>query len=225
MRKVLISTLLVALIALLVLIGYQGVEVAGFKLGYPVKEILDKNNELDNGIVVLKNRIDREYTLAKTNLDSSFSKLQAEKQRYEQTISYTTEEDLEKANTQEEYKLDYLWTKIGLYATQNNIIMKADVSHGSSGVANQYNISFTTIGEYLSISEFVHAIEKDDTLGFRIEEFSVVPHSNDNLQATFIIKNVAIDPNSLSNSSSVSTGTVTTNQNAKSSETVQPEEQ
>lgn len=224
MRKVLISTLLVALIALLVLIGYQGVEVAGLKLGYPVKEILDKNNELDNDILTLKGRIDREYTLAKTNLDSSFSKLQAEKQRYERTISYTTEEDLEKANTQEEYKLDYLWTKIGLYATQNGIIMKADVSHGSSGVANQYNISFTTIGEYLSISEFIYAIEKDDTLGFRIEEFSVVPHSDNNLQATFIIKNIAIDPNSLSSSSSVSTGTVTTTQNARSAETVQAEE-
>lgn len=224
MRKVLISTLLVALIALLVLIGYQGVEVAGLKLGYPVKEILNKNNELDNDILTLKGRIDREYTLAKTNLDSSFSKLQAEKQRYERTISYTTEEDLEKANTQEEYKLDYLWTKIGLYATQNGIIMKADVSHGSSGVANQYNISFTTIGEYLSISEFIYAIEKDDTLGFRIEEFSVVPHSDNNLQATFIIKNIAIDPNSLSSSSSVSTGTVTTTQNARSAETVQAEE-
>lgn len=101
---------------------------------------------------------------------------------------------------------------------------------GSSGVQNYYNISFTAIGEYLSISEFVYAIEKDDTLGFRIEEFALVPYAevksqttsggsntqtsvpDIKLQATFIIKNVLIEPESLSGTA-VSTGTVTNNQN------------
>lgn len=220
MRRILISILLVALIALLVLIVTQEVVVAGVKLGFPVEEIINKNSELDSGILNLKGRIDGEYADTKVDLDSSFSRLQEEKARYQKTVSYTTEEDLEKANTQEEYKLDYLWTKIGLYATKNNIVMKADVSHGSSGVANQYNISFVAIGEYLPISEFIYAIEKDDTLGFRIEEFSVIPHTDEYLQATFIIKNVALDPNSLT-SSSVSTGTVTTGGTVRSGETVQ----
>ena len=92
--------------------------------------------------------------------------------------------------------------------------MKADLSHGSSGVSNQYNISFTVIGQYISISDFIYAIEKDPNLGFRIEEFAIVPYSEESLQATFIIKNVAIDPTSLSNSNTVSNGKVTSNDNS-----------
>ena len=96
-----------------------------------------------------------------------------------------------------------------MYAKKYNVAMKADLSHGSSGVNNQYNISFTAVGEYISISEFIYAIEKDSTLGFRIEEFAMVPYSEEYLQATFIIKNISIDPSSLSSSASVSSGTVT----------------
>ena len=79
------------------------------------------------------------------------------------------------------------------------------------GVSNQYNMSFTVTGAYLDISEFVYQIEKDPELGFRIEEFTLVPYSEESLQATFIIKNISIDPTSLSKSSSVTNGTVTTN--------------
>lgn len=211
MRKILISLLVLALLALFVGIVYNGITIGNAHLGYSIPQIINENERLDAGIAALGSEIDTNYEIAKSNLDASFRKLQAEKQNYQSTIAYTTEEELKNANKTEQYKLNYLWTNIGIYATKNGVIMKADLSHGSSGVKDQYNISFTAIGPYISISEFVYAIEKDPQLGFRIEEFSLVPYSEENLQATFIIKNVTVDPKSLSDSASVSNGTVTNN--------------
>lgn len=200
MRKVLIGILLVVLLAIFAGMVISGIDIGSTSIGYSVQNIIDKNYELDNDIVSLETKITQEYGAAKTELDSSFKKLQTEKQSYQDTITYTSEEDIQAANQTEEYKLDYLWTNIGLYATKNNVTMKADLTYGSSGVPNQYNISFTAMGEYLSLSEFVYAIEKDPNLGFRIEEFALVPYSEEQLQASFIIKNVSIDPTSLSQS-------------------------
>ena len=213
MRKILISVLLVILLAIFGGMVVSGIAIAEMPIGHSIQDIIKKNDELDNDILGLSTRIDKEYVAAKNSLDASFRKLQAEKQNYQNTLAYTSNEQLQAANQTEEYKLDYLWTNIGLYATRNNVAMKADLSYGSSGVPNQYNISFTALGQYLSISEFIYAIEKDPELGFRIEEFALVPYSEEKLQATFIIKNVAVDPNSLSKSATVSSGTVTDNTN------------
>lgn len=213
MRKVLIGFLLAILLAAFVMMVVSGLEIGNFRLGYSVKEVIDHNDKLDNDISGLKSKIETEYALAKSDLDRSFKKLQSEKENYQKTIAYTTEEEMLAAQQNEEYKLDYLWTNIGLYAKKNNIVMKADLTNGSSGVSNQYNISFTATGEYLSISEFVYAIEKDEKLGFRIEEFALVPYSENSLQATFIIKNVAIDPTSLSSSAAVQSNNAKTNTN------------
>lgn len=212
MRKILLVLLLVALVAIFGGLVISGISIGNLRIGYSIQEIIDENDDLDTAISSLNSKIETEYKGAQTNLDSSFKKLQSEKQNYKNTIAYTTAEELEAANKTEQYRLDYLWATIGLYATKHNVAMRADVSYGTSGVSNQYNISFTAKGEYIAISEFIYEIEKDPNLGFRIEEFTMVPYSQEGgLQATFIIKNVAIDPNSLSSSANVSSGAVTNN--------------
>ena len=75
------------------------------------------------------------------------------------------------------YKNDYLWTKIGSYATKNGVELQTNVTSSSSGIPAQYDISFTTIGEYLSTSEFIYAIENDSNLGFKIENFRLENYS------------------------------------------------
>lgn len=211
MRKILLGLLVAALLVLFGAMVISGVSVGNFTIGRSIQEIITQNDDLDTSIATLSTKIDTNYKNARTDLDTSFTKLQTEKKNYQDMIAFSTPEELMAANQTEEYKLDYLWTNIGRYATSNELIMKADLSYGTSGVSNQYNISITVIGEYLSISEFVYAIEKDPKLGFRIEEFAIIPYSEKALQATFIMKNIAIDPASLSNSGLVSSGTVTTN--------------
>lgn len=225
MRKLLLSFLLLILLAVFGVMVVQGYEFGTLRIGYSIQDIIDENKKLDTQIATLGNKIDTEYQAAKSGLDSSFRKLQTEKQNYQDIIQLSSTEEVNAAIQTEEYKLNYLWTKIGSFATKNNLVMKVDLSHGTSGVSNQYNISFVVIGEYIDISEFVYAIEKEPTLGFRIEEFALVPYSEDTLQATFIIKNVAIEPASLDDSGTVESGTVTTNtQSAKSGDTTSNED-
>lgn len=220
MRKVLITILLLALLTIFGVVVVSGLTIGNLAIGHSVQAIINKNAELDDNISTLGDRINREYAQAKSNLETSFSKLQREKQTYLDTIAYTTQEQIEAASQTEQYKLDYLWTTIGLYATNNNVVMKAELSYGSSGVPNQYNISFTATGEYLSISDFVYDIEKDPSLGFRIEEFALVPYSENSLQATFIVKNIAIDADSLSKTASVGSGTTGSDTNKADTNTV-----
>ncbi|MCI8396607.1 MAG: hypothetical protein HFJ52_02800 [Clostridia bacterium] len=204
MRKILISILLLALLAIFSLMVLSGVTVGNITIGHSVKEVINKNDELDKSIAALDTKIKTEYQASKGSLESSFTKLQTEKQTYRSAIAYTTEEELKKANTTEQYKMSYLWTNIGGYASKEGVVLKLDVSYGSSGLPNQYNMAFTATGEYLSISEFIYAIEKDPNLGFRIEEFALVPYSENALQATFIIKNIPIDPSSISTTTGIS---------------------
>ena len=53
------------------------------------------------------------------------------------------------------------------------------------------SIKFTVSGDYIPILSFVSAIENDSKLGFRIENFKLIPGGN-NLQATFETRNINI---------------------------------
>ena len=218
MRKLLILVLIIILLAALGIMLTSGKAIGSFEIP-SIKKIIDENKDLDTKIAELNTAIENDYASARTSLDTSVKTLESEKQKYQDTITYSTEEEIKAANQTEEYEISYLWTKIGLYATNNNVTIQANVSSGT--VAGLYNISFTARGEYISISEFVYAIENDSTLGFKIEDFALVPYSENTLQATFIIRNIAIDEDSLS-----AAGAITqTQQNNTTGSTGQESEQ
>lgn len=218
MRKLLILVLIIILLAALGIMLTSGIAIGSFEIP-SIKKIIDENKDLDTKIAELNTAIENDYASARTSLDTSIKTLESEKQKYQDTITYSTEEEIKAANQTEEYEISYLWTKIGLYATNNNVTIQANVSSGT--VAGLYNISFTARGEYISISEFVYAIENDSTLGFKIEDFALVPYSENTLQATFIIRNIAIDEDSLS-----AAGAITqTQQNNTTGSTGQESEQ
>ncbi len=218
MRKLLILVLIIILLAALGIMLTSGIAIGSFEIP-SIKKIIDENKDLDTKIAELNTAIENDYASARTSLDTSVKTLESEKQKYQDTITYSTEEEIKAANQTEEYEISYLWTKIGLYATNNNVTIQANVSSGT--VAGLYNISFTARGEYISISEFVYAIENDSTLGFKIEDFALVPYSENTLQATFIIRNIAIDEDSLS-----AAGAITqTQQNNTTGSTGQESEQ
>lgn len=194
MRKILIMLLIVILIVGLVLILTSGVVIGKFEIP-SINKIIEENRNMDRQISNLETAISSDYTSATSSLETSFQKLQTSKKKYQDAITYSTEEEIKAANQTEKYEIGYLWTKMGIYATNNNVTMQATVSSGT--IQGLYNISFTATGEYISISEFIYNIEKDTSLGFKIEDFTMSPYSESNLQATFVIRNVPIDEASL----------------------------
>lgn len=216
MRRILISALILILIAIFTLMAASGINIGKLKIA-SIREIIEENEQLDTDIENLNTTIETDYVSAKSNLDASFKKLQTSKQKYQDTIIYSTEEEIKAANQTEKYEIGYLWTKIGLFATKNNVIIQANVTSGS--VSGLYNISFTATGEYISISEFIRAIENDSNLGFKIEDFAMSPNtSNENLKATFVIRNISIDSDSLTKSASGTTSLRTTTTDAGAQE-------
>lgn len=227
MRKILISLLVILLLVLLGMTVIYGMKIGNFELGHSVKEIIDNNDNLDVEISALTAEINTNYLKAQSSLNSSLAKLQTEKENYLNKVRYTTEEEMQKANVSEQYKISYIWTTIGLYATKNYCqSLKIEVSNSTSGVPNQYNLTITTTGNYLDISNFIYAIEKDSNLGFRIEEFNMVPYAqttsnsqntneneNENiLQATFMVKNITLDPASLNTNNITNSNTSNSDQ-------------
>ena len=65
------------------------------------------------------------------------------------------------------------------------------------------DLTFTVTGEYIAITDFIFDLEGDDSLRFEINDF-VMQKGGQNLQATFIVKNVPIDSKTLSSVPSAS---------------------
>ena len=98
--------------------------------------------------------------------------------------------------------------------------MKMEVTRSSTGVNNVYNLNFTATGSYTGIEEFITGIEDDSKLGFKIEDFSMVAssQSGDQLEATFVCKDITIQGIDSSTSSSVTTQIDSTNLNTNTTE-------
>lgn len=206
MRKILIMILIIIFVAVFGIMVTSGITLGAFEIP-AIEKIVNDNKELDNKIAELSSSLDNDYKSALTNLDSSLRKEQASKQKYQDTITYSTEEEIKAASQLEKYEISFLWTKIGLYATEHNVTIKANVS--SASIVDLYNISFEATGTYIDITEFVEEIEKDSKLGFKIEDFGLVQYSEEanQLQATFSIRNIAINKDTLKDNGNVVTTT------------------
>lgn len=76
-----------------------------------------------------------------------------------------------------------------------------------------YNLNFTAKGTYTGIEEFITGIEDDTKLGFKIENFSMSSSSENGnqVQATFVCKDIKIQGISDSTISTTDTGTTSGN--------------
>lgn len=175
MRKYLMAILAVIFLIFAVIVIRNGFSIGNFRI-LSWSELAANNEKLDNDIRNLESLVTVTNPQEQSKLNESYKKLLIKKEDYADKLLYSSESEIAAATQTEVYETEFLWTKIGNYATQNNgIDMKIDVVRGSSGVSNQYNLNFTLIGEYAYISDFISSIENDAKLGFKIERFNMVP--------------------------------------------------
>lgn len=209
MRKILISVLIMLLIAVGYLMIFNGLDVFGAKI-LSVGQIKEQSDQLDDKLQQVSTLTSTDYPKAIKELNDSTKQLLIEKSNYADLVSYSSSEDITSSTQIEKYEVEYLWAKIGNHATKNGVTLKLDIKTSSTGTPNQYDLNFTANGKYVSISEFIAALEDDSSLGFKIEDFKITAttDSTEILQATFIVKDVAI------NIDKVSSGTTSTDTNA-----------
>ena len=223
------KTLLLTLIGLLLILAVY-IVIFGFEAG--TVEVLsyvgiqEKNQELDARIQESSKLVEKDYRQAVSNVQETGKKLEQTRKEYEDMVVVSPDGNTQPGGQIERYEIETLWVKLGNYATSEGAIIRMDILQGN--VAGSYNLKFTVNGSYISITDFISDIENDSTLGFKIEEFKMVPSGND-LQATFICNDIAIkqvsatsnpdiglpqnDTNNTNNSNTTNNGTSGTNSN------------
>lgn len=190
MKKVLISVLIVLLVILAYVTIFEGLSFGNFKI-LSVENIVQANDELTNNIGKVKSLLEKDFPEKKEVLSTSVIDLLDKKEEYFKIAKVSTEGEITKANTEETYLIEYLWTRVGRHATSNGVNLRMDVNSGDTGEADMKNLAFTVTGEYIGIIDFISDIENDDKLNFKIENFKMVKNST-NLTATFTVRSVRI---------------------------------
>ncbi len=212
MRKILISLLIVLLLVVVYLMGFNGLNLLGTEV-LSIFQIKDKSDMLDLKLqeVSTLTSVDQPKTLA--SLNDSAKQLRITKEEYNDIILNSTPEEIEQATHGIKYEMDFIWTKVGNHATKNGITLRLVTKPNSSGVDSKYDLEFTATGAYTSISEFVESLENDSSLNFQIENFRIQRYngSTDVLQADFKVKNLGIDINESLQSGNTQSGSTNSN--------------
>lgn len=191
MKKLLIMILVVLLGAGVYFTVVEGLEIGQVTvLGF--QGIKKENDNLNSKMEEVNTLTSITFRQKTSELNSASKELENAKTEYENRLKYTSDEDRQKVLETEKYELDFLWAKIGAYATEEKVILELNVTTSSSGLVNTKDLNFTANGSYIGITDFIYSLEDDDELNFRIENFRMIPASN-NLQATFTVRDLDIN--------------------------------
>lgn len=175
---------------------FNGVEIGGLKI-QSVKQLAAEKVSLQTIIDETKQKISIMYPEARRELEEKQEILLQNKNQYIQLANLSSNTEIAKANVEQTYSLEYLWVKVGNYATAEGINLKLEVEENAEG---SKNLNFTAQGAYLGIIRFISNIENDEDLNFRIRDFEMVSTSiNEDktakLKATFSVKylNISLD--------------------------------
>ena len=217
MKKLLIGVLIILLIILAYFAIFEGITLGSFHV-LSVEQIKQENDRLEQEIAQTHVLMNYDYKTKTDELESSVSQLLVAKDEYHDLASVSTEGELVQASQDEIYTVEYLWTRFGRHATAEGVNLRYEISTGTTGEADVKNISFTVSGQYIPIINFVTALEDDDELGFRIENFKIAP-GGDYLQATFLVRNVRIKIENVSSGTTTTSTTTDTTTQTQSNQT------
>ena len=217
MKNILITVISLLLTALIIICMVKGLTIGDFNI-LSIASIKEGSSNLDNAIEELNNLKNVTYKKKVDDLQTTTKNLTTAKQKYLDLASVSTDQEIQEANLEQTYAMEYLWNKVGSYATREGVTLKWDVS--STGVNNKYTLNFTTTGSYVGVISYIYALENDSDLSFRIENFKKVSGDSSNVTATFTVNNIAIKAETVTSSetSSSSSGTSLDNSESTNSE-------
>lgn len=212
MKDILITVISILLTVVIIICMVKGLTVGSFRI-LSISNIKQESLNLDNEVDELNNLKNVTYKKKIDDLQTATKDLTTAKQKYLDLASVSSDEEIQEANLEQTYAMEFLWNKVGSYATKEGVTLKWEVS--STGVNNKYTLNFTTTGSYVGVISYIYALENDSDLAFRIENFKMTA-SGENVTATFTVNNVAIKAETISSASSNNT-----NEQANTNTTVQ----
>ncbi len=211
MKKILISILIILLIILAYFGLAKGMNFLGIK---SISSIKEASSKLENDFNSANELSNKTYPTEVEGLDEAIKKLKISKQEYENKSAHKNGDDLIGDIEVKTYKIHYLWTILGNYRKDRGV-QSLNLDLKSTQTEDVYDLEFTLLGSYTSITDFLYDIENDEELNFEIKNFSIsseIPTTNNEK------KNEA---NSENNNTEENNNTTETEQNNNTSETEQ----
>jgi len=175
MRKILLALLIIVLIIFTGFVIYKGTSFGKYSV-WGVTQISQKNDEIDAENEKLGGLVSVTYPGAIQTLNTSSETLEQTKKEYEEKAVLLADSKYYKQT--EKYKVEFLWTKIGNYAKDTNVVLNLEVTNGTA--SGLYDLNFTANGKYADVAQFIYDIENDSRLGFKIENFKMISASATN---------------------------------------------
>ncbi len=174
MRKFLISILIILLMILACFLILNDIPIGNWK-NKNIDDIKQLNANLDEQIETAKELKNQQYPTSIENLQTSIDALKTTKERYQSKVSHITDNVELGVVEIKEYKIERLWVTLGNYAKENGVDIQMDLLDTTT--QDVYDLNITLIGGYIGITDFIYDIEKDDTLGFKILNFKILPNA------------------------------------------------
>lgn len=214
MRKYILILVLIIVAILFFALMFFGFKIGNFKIS-SYSEIETSSIEKKNLLAELNYKNTTEFNSKKAALNSAVEEYNNKKSQYDKLVEEGQITDSSIYDAMDLYDVDFLWTTIGNYATEKGVTLQFDVTKSSTAtsISSEYvmcDLNFTITGEYIAITDFIYSIEDDDKLNFEIRDF-LIEKGGENLQATFVVKEVPINSKNLSSVPTVSSSSDITN--------------
>lgn len=211
MRKLLIallSLLVLALTVYVIIAGLPFMRIPGYK------EIKALSDELDVSIEKINYIKEKEYVEKENSLNQEIKSLKEVREEYLAKIEAARVKGAKGSKVQiEVYELDFIWARVGNYASDLDLEIKLDVFPGAEEKTlndfKLYNLKFSVQGGYTDMVRFIYKLEGDSELSAQLSDFSmrpaevIVPSTNEEgaesqstltmLLSEFTLKNVPLN--------------------------------
>lgn len=207
MKKILIGVIILLLIVFIGFVLIKGINIGSLRLE-SISNIKDKSKNLEDTLTNANELTKKEYPSQIENLNSVIKKLELAKEQYENKTANMADPSQIGITQVKTYKVEYLWTIIGNYATKQGTTLTLDIKNTQS--KDIYDLSFNLVGSYVGITDFIYDIEKDENLKFEIENFELVSATVNKQQNTTNNNTTQNTTNSTINKNTTNTNSTTT---------------
>jgi hypothetical protein len=189
MRKVLFALVMCLILLITILLMVKGVNKGKVEI-WGIGQIKQENTDIENENNKLSSLVKNDFPQANKKLENTGKEMQKSKKEYEDKAILLSSSEYYLQT--EEYEIEFLWTKIGNYAKDDDVEIKMEVI--KSQLEGRYDLNFTVEGKYSDVTQLIYDIENDSKLGFKIENFKMI--SNDaGVQGSFSCKEIRIKLN------------------------------
>ncbi len=169
MKKILISVIIVLL---LILSSFALAKGIGFLKIKSINDIKTASSKLDEDFNEANELSNKTYPEEVEGLEEAIKKLKISKQEFENKNLYNNEKVSLGTVEVKTYKIHYLWTILGNYRKDRGV-QSLNLDLKSTQTKDVYDLEFTLLGSYTSITDFLYDIENDEELNFDIKNFTI----------------------------------------------------